>query len=106
MTCSTDKEGVKKAAGSDDPGSHSFTTGSSACMLLISLIQGDRQRWCQLQCLERKGLLMKQMWYQYLLITFKFPPVLLLALNSYLCLHPSNSSSAASKMAVTSLLWS
>lgn len=83
MTCSSVSEGVKRAAGSDDPGSHPFATGSSACMLLISLIQGARQGWCQLQCLERKGLPMKQMLYQHL-ITLKYPPVLLLTLNSHL----------------------
>lgn len=83
MTCSSVSDRVKGTAGSDDPGSHPFATGSSACMLLISLIQGARQGRCQLQCLERKGLPMKQM-YQHLLITLKFPPVLLLALNSYL----------------------
>lgn len=53
MTCSSVTEKVKRAAESDDPGSHSFATGSSACMLLISLIWGAIQGWCQLQCLER-----------------------------------------------------
>lgn len=62
MTCSSVTDGVKRAAGSDDSGSHSFATGFSAWMLLISLIQGARQGWCQLQHLERKGLPMKQMW--------------------------------------------
>lgn len=72
MTCSSVSEGVKRAAGSDHPGSHPFATGSSACILLISLIQGARQGWCQLQCLERKGLPMKQMLYQHLKLPLNF----------------------------------
>lgn len=114
MTCSSVTR-VKRAAGSDDPGSHSFATSSSAHMLLISLIEGARQGCLARQQLDiancnvwkGKGLPMKKMWYLNLLITFKFPQVLLLALNLYLlCLHLSNSSSAARKMAVTSFLWS
>lgn len=62
MTCSRVTEGVKRAAGYDNPGSRSFATDSSACMLLISLIREARQGWYQLQCLERKGLPMKQRW--------------------------------------------
>lgn len=61
MTCSS-VTGVNRAAGSDDPGSHSFVTSSGAHMLLISLIEGGRQGWCQLQCLERKDIPMKQIW--------------------------------------------
>lgn len=96
-------EKVKRAAGCDDPESHSFATGSSACMLLISLIRGARQGWCQLQCLER-------------------PPHeahVLPTPSDYLCISSSRSACFAftsslsppfqqqfSKMAVTSFLWS